>query len=709
MRRTLILVLLGLTAGAQQPPTPTDLVKFQVSTNLVVVNVTVKDKSGNPILGLTKDQFQIFEDDKPQAISVFELQNLSHEKLPVIATEKPPEEPDQGPKPEVEKPKKKTEKDLETAAEGELKYKDRRLLVLFFDLASMKPAEEIRAQQAALKFIAEQMTASDLVCLMTFKSSLTVDVDFTDDREQLIEAIQNLPIGEMAEFSAESPGPLDLPADEEEDAGKTLFTADDAEFNIFNTDRKLSALESAVKYLGTLPEKKALVYLSAGVGRTGVENQAQLRATINWAIRSNVAFYPVDARGLVAMPPAGDATQAAVKGTAIYSGALHRQQFGQLHEKQETLYSLAADTGGKALLDNNDLTLGIVQAQKDINTYYILGYYSTNAAEDGKFRRIRVRIPSRPDAKLDYRSGYFANKVWKDFTAADKERQLEEAMQLENPKTEVPMALEINWFRTTSQSYFVPIAIKLPGAVVGMAKKGKDQIAELDFAGKIMDVKGKTVASVRDTIRVKLNDANASEWTKKPIEYDTGFSLPPGRYKLRFVVRENQTGKLGTFDTRFEIPDLNTVWTSLRMSTVVWANQFAPLSEAVASATNDKKLLAMHPLVQENRKLVPSITKVYRRDQNLYVYFEVYDPRMEEGRPPSVAATLSLFRNAQKAYESTPVRVTQLAPSRNRTMPFQFQLPLKDLEPGQYICQVNVIDEIGRKFSFPRAPLVLLP
>ncbi len=706
MRRMISLVILALAAGAQQPPT--DLVKFQVSTNLVVVNVSVRDRSGQPILGLKKEDFQIFEDDKPQTLAIFELQQLSQEKLPVISAEKPPEEPEQGPKPEVEKPKKKELADVKPPSEVELKYKDRRLLVLFFDLASMKPAEEIRAQQAALKFITQQMTASDLVCLMTFKGSLTVDVDFTDDREALIEAIKALPIGEMAAFSEDAPTGPDIDIDEEEEM-RTLFTADDAEFNIFNTDRKLSALESAVKYLGTLPEKKALIYLSAGVGKTGVENQAQLRATINWAIRSNVAFYPVDARGLVAMPPAGDATQAAIRGTAIYSGQQHRQHMAKMTDKQETLYSLAADTGGKALLDNNDLSLGIVQAQRDISTYYILGYYSTNAAEDGKFRRIRVRVASHPQAKLEYRSGYFANKVWKDFTAADKERQLEEAMQLENPKTEVPMALEINWFRTTGRTYFVPVALKIPGAVVGLARKGKDQIAELDFAGKVTDARGKTVGSVRDTIRVKLNDANASEWTKKPLQYDSGFSLTPGRYKLRFVVRENQTGRIGTFDTRFEIPDLNTVWSSLRMSTVVWGSQYEPLTSAVASATNDKKLLSMHPLVQDNKKLLPSITRVFRKNQNLYVYFEVYDPRMEEDQRPSVAATLSLFRGPQKAFESSPVRVTQLAPARNRTIPFQLQIPLKDLDAGQYVCQLNVVDEIGRKFTFPRAPLVLLP
>ena len=139
----------------------------------------------------------------------------------------------------------------------------------------------------------------------------------------------------------------------------------------------MAALESAVKMLGSLAEKKALVYFASGMTRTGIDNQAQLRATINAAIRNNVAFYPVDARGLVATAPLGDATQGSPGGQGLYSGSSQRTAQSNFQGQQETLYTLAADTGGKALLDNNDLSMGMVQAQQDISSYYILGYYST--------------------------------------------------------------------------------------------------------------------------------------------------------------------------------------------------------------------------------------------------------------------------------------------------------------------------------------------
>src|SRR5207244_1506565 len=105
---------------------------------------------------------------------------------------------------------------------------------------------------------------------------------------------------------------------------------------------------------------------------------------------------PVDSRGLEASAPAGDASVASPRGTGVFSGSKQSSVTASFDDSQETLYSLAADTGGKALLDSNDLTLGIRQAQTDISSYYIIGYYSTNSADDGKFRRIQVRLASQP-------------------------------------------------------------------------------------------------------------------------------------------------------------------------------------------------------------------------------------------------------------------------------------------------------------------------
>lgn len=453
------------------------------------------------------------------------------------------------------------------------------------------------------------------------------------------------------------------------------------------------------------PEKKALIYFSSGVSKTGVDNQSQLQSTVNAAVRANVAFYPIDARGLMATPPGGDASTASPKGTGIFTGKSQRGIRDKINDQQETLYTLAADTGGKAMLDNNDLSVGIAQAQKDINSYYILGYYSTNTAEDGKYRRIRVRVNSQPLAKLDYRPGYYASKLFKNFSASDKEQQLQEALTLGDPVTDLPMALEVDYFRLARDKYFVPISVKIPGSSLSVSSKDK---TDFDFIGQIRDKGGKLIGGVRDGIQVKLTESDASKLGRKQLEYDTGVTLPPGDYILRFLARENQSGKMGTFETAFTVPDLSKDSTTVRVSSVVWSNQREPVGSSVGSAGTSSKLLAMHPLVQDGQKLVPSITRVFRKDQRLYVYFEVYDPAAGQ-QPPSVAAELTLFRAKSKVFESEPVRLTQVSTNRSNTMAFRFQLPLSNLQPGQYTCQVNVIDEQARKFAFARSPLVVVP
>ena len=378
-------------------------------------------------------------------------------------------------------------------------------------------------------------------------------------------------------------------------------------------------------------------------------------------------------------------------------------------DTQETLVTLASDTGGKAMLDTNDLSMGIRQAQEDIGSYYIIGYYSKNETADGKFRRIKVNLLDKNiSAKLDYRTGYYAGKQFKNFNSSDKERQLEEALTLGDPVSELPLALEVDYFRVAKERYSVPISVKIPGSAVGLTKKGAKQTVDFDFIGQVRDASGKLVGGVRDNITVKLNDTDAEKIGRRYLQYDSVLTLAPGTYDLRFLARENLTGKMGTFETKFTVPDLSAA-KSLRVSSVVLSNQKEPVSSAVGSADSNKRLLAAHPLVENGQKTVPSITRVFRGDQTLYVYGEVYDPAMDPDRKiPDIQADFALLRGGQTAYTSRPLRLNKLATSRPGVAQFTFQIPLAKLPPGQYISQVNVIDETGRKFAFLRNNIVLL-
>ncbi len=704
--------LLASQLSSQQPPT------FSTTANVVVVNVTVTGRDGKAIGNLTGGDFLVYEDGKLQTLQSCELQKLDTKPLEPIQPAKTlqiraaPQPAPAAPAPETAPETPPAKPDLH----------DRRLIVMLFDISNMQPQEQIRAVDAAIKFLGTQMTTSDVVSIMTFGSELKTVQDFTADRDQLISILHAFHVGEASELSTQA----DTGADTQDISG--ALVADETEFNIFNSDRKLAALEDAARRLSHYPEKKALVYISSGIEKTGVENQSQLQATVNAAIRANVAFYPIDARGLMATPPGGDATQAASVGSNLYSGSRQQSLMDSFHNTQETLDTLASDTGGKALLDSNDLTLGMTQVQKDMSSYYMLTYASTNAAEDGKYRRIQVKLaPKAGDlkAKLEFKQGYYAPTTFAKMTGANKEAQLQEALLSDNPLTDLPLAVEVDYFRLAKNKYFVPISVRIPGSALSFTNKGAKAATELDFIGEIRDARGKQASMVGDTIPLKVASTTAGEVTRKQIQYDTGFTLGPGKYKLKFVARENGEGKTGTFEAPFTVPDLGS-GNALRLSSVILSNQVQAVKEQIAGAKNSKKLVAEDPLIDESgQKIMPNVTRVFRTGQKMSVYLELYDPGVmqftgssqsqaqgqSQGQSSgiaSVTATVAFYQGDKKVLETPAVRVNRLNAKRPGVVPLRLQTLLKSLPAGQYVCQVNVIDQLGHKFAFPRNSIAVL-
>jgi VWFA-related protein len=692
------LVLLAPAAQQAQHSSQGDAT-IKVNTNLVILDVTVLDKSGKVVSGLGKNDFTVLEDGKAQKVSVFEFQKLENDKA-APALPAPPALMAGGsaiPKVAITK-----QQGIAPSKPGAVRFQDRRLVVMLFDLASMQPDDQVHANEAATKFINSSLQPNDVVAIMVNSTSLQVAQDFTNDKDQLLAVIKSFSVGQNSDLAnAGTTGDMTTG----EDTG-AAFESDETESNIFSTDQKLVALETAAKMLASLPEKKALVYFSAGVGKSGMDNQAQLRSTVAAAVRSNVAFYPIDISGLVALPPGGDATHANGRGNSMFTGAAQASQKQSFDDKQETLVTLAEDTGGKAFLDSNDVAGEIKDARDDVHSYYILGFYSTNEKEDGKFRRIQVKI-NKPglQAKLDYRDGYYADKTFKKFTGSDKETQLQEALLLGDPLTDVPLAVEADYFRLGLQTYYVPISVRVPGSVIPMVKKGSKEQTQIDFIGQIYNSHGSIVEKLRDYIEVKVDDETAAQIAKRSLQYDAGFTLPPGAYTIKVLARENLSGKMGTYEGKFVIPNLNAAGAgSLRVSSVVWSNQRESVKAAVGGSLTDRKGIESDPLIQNGEKLVPNIRKVFRTDQNLYVYMEVYDPAPD----PSVAAALTFYRGRVKAYQSAPVRLTETMSNRAGVMPVRFQIPLSALAPGKYTCQVNVIDEKAAKFAFPRTELMVV-
>lgn len=666
----LMCLLCGLAAFAltdaqqkQQPQQTAVLDKtptFSVEAAMVVVDITVRDSRGNLLPDLKKEDFKIYEDNIPQSIVTFAAEKVAigapAEATTPVATgteagkEKPPaasEIVNLGLNPNLP-----VKKEI---------FSGKRLMILFFDLSSLDTENLIRSVEAANKFIAKQTGPQDLIAIATYDSTLNLAQDFTNDQALILKTLKDI----------SSPDSGDTATEDLSDASTSddSFVPDNVQFNIFNTDRRLSALESLAKMYREFPERKSLIYFSSGVSTTGVENNAQIRSTVDNANRSNMSIYTVDSQGLVAMPPGGNASQASA-GRAMFGGGAMGRQRSNLQASQETLVTLSHDTGGKAFTDSNDLGLALKQVQKDTNVYYVLGYFSSNSKEDGKYRKIRIEL-IKPGMKIEHRPGYFASKSFKQLNQQERDLQLQQAMTVDRPFVDVPLILQANFFRKDNSTTLVPISIELDGDGLKFEEKGANRESRFEFVAQAMDPKGKVASVARDSVQVKLPADKAEKLKSGGIFYSTGFQLKPGDYKLRFLVRDNVTGKLGSFEQPIRVPSLDLK--QLSLSSIVLGNQLASTRQTDSAVSHQgtmrrfqEMITGYDPLVLGGRKVVPSIGNVFLSGQTVYVYFQVYGAAENpETKKPSIEADLMLIRDKTKILEAQPQYVQQWTRATN--------------------------------------------
>jgi len=673
--------------------------RIQVSSELVLVNVVAHDKKGNLVRDLKKGDFTLLEDGKKQEIATFDF-----EKVDELATAGPAEAAVSGVAGGALLSARKQ-------AEPSLDARDRRLILLFFDFSAMDPEQIDRSVDAAKKFVDTKMQPADLMALVSLATNMRVDLDFTDDKTKLLAALTAFHSGQGQGFENGSTGSAEGAA---ETSG--AFSADDTDFNTFNADRKLLALQSLMQALGKLPQKKSLIYFSNGISQSGADNQSALRATTAAAVKANVSIYSLDIRGLQAFPPGGEAQSASLHGQSAYSGQSVLNDLSGNAASQETLATLSSDTGGKAFFDSNDFSGVFSQVQKDSSAYYVLGFTSNNPLKDGRFRRLKVQV-NRTDLKLDFRAGYYAGRDFEHLNRADREQQLVDELDTQLPRVDVPLYAGAAYFRQDDAHYYLAVALVIPGSQIPFVTEKEKDNATIDIIGEALEGGKLRVGQLRDT--VKLAVESTQQVRRKNVQYNTGFVLAPGSYHLKFIVRENQSGRMGSFETDVQIPDLRK--TPLKMSSVVLSSLRAP----VATKKN-----GANPLIRDQLELVPNITHVFAPDQHLYLQYEVYDAakgknpaplganvqsRTAKGAPAAkpakdsirVFTSIEFLQGATKIYESKPVVANKVTALDRKAVIFQMDLPLEALKPGLYLCQVNVIDDVAGSFSFPRLPLLI--
>jgi hypothetical protein len=355
-----------------------------------------------------------------------------------------------------------------------------------------------------------------------------------------------------------------------------------------------------------------------------------------------------------------------------------------------------------------------------------VGYSPSLVRADGRFHRIRVAV-NRAGARVEARPGYFAPKDFRRFTRQDKELQLEQAMELDTPFVDLPLAVEAAYFRLRDGKFHVVLAAKIPGSAVSFLEKSATHQTEFDFFWRATDGAGHPAAVLRDTLPVKLSAGTYAHVVSGSILYEGGIVLPAGKYQLKVVARENKSGKLGTFEEPLVLPVMGQ--SGLALSSVVVSNQ---LQEAEAGVKAGKRKDAgSSPLHLGSRSVLPSVTRVFRTNQKLYVYLESYRDKaasqagstgnpsdeaagpaesaaLAAATPPSVA--LVFFRRGVKVSEAGLFagkleRAGKTGPGKAA---YFVEIPLQEFPPGRYSMQVNVLDPAADRAAFARVSIAIM-
>jgi VWFA-related protein len=732
----------GLT-GQQTPPARAPI--FRGAAELVRVDVVVRDRDGNVVRGLTAADFTVAEDGRAQQVVSFAFEEIRVDPLPplmastVLGIEQLQAAASQRsmvlapaagvePAPPVTAPDPAVGDDLT----------GRRMIVLLFDTSSMQPEEIERAVTSAHEYVQTQMTPADLVAVATVGQSLTILRDFTSDREALRTTLDGFDLTAGAGFEQPEAVEAVEVTEETAEADPADLPLDDGEFGIFNNDRRLRAMRVLCTALATVDQKKALLYFSSGLSRSGSDNQVELRAVTNTCNRSNTSIYPVDSRGLSAVVPGGAPGGGGGRGggggggrggggASVFSGRSMISQFSSLNASQETLSTLAADTGGEVFLDSNDFGPAFTRVLHDLSAYYLLGYSSTNSTPDGKFRRITVRLRNTSTGyRVEARRGYYAKADFAHLGRDDRERQLQEQIASAVSSTDLPVVATTSWFRLPDNRFYVPVSLAVPGSQVRVptATQLDRGNASVDVLGVVTDEQGRVVGRIRDTMQIPA--AQAAALAGRQLQYQSGVTLPAGHFKVKVAVRENADGLMGTFEFPIAIPDLKAE--PIKVSPIVLSTQLRSMRgggpggrggrggapggapDPAGRGFNSRRggggpqwgTESPNPLLRNGQEIVQSLSHVVLRTQPMYFYFEVYDPAAAPGGATKVRASLAFYRGRVKIFETPVTERIAIDDADRKAVIFQLQVPAAGLLPGLYTCQVNVIDEVAGRFAFPR-------
>ena len=704
----LIAVLLSSVALAQQPD---DVIRTK--SNLVNIDVIVKDKKGKYISDLKAEDFTIVENGVAQKIEFFDA--------PLTRTE-------------TTNP---TTPGAQPAAPTPPVVAARNYVVIVLDsqttdVTNLKPVRE-----GMVKYVRERITDEDVVALLSVTNGLQMLQPFTQDKAKLIAALENLSVNstsknfeqkDLAEnigaqrevLTAGAPNgdiKLDSPAAARLMIAQRVlqqFIQLRTALSLQQARPVLAALAAISEGLRPIPGKKTLVLFSQGFVTPAVLDW-QVQSTIDIANRANVAIYIIDSAGLRANAP-GSGSLVPGNPMAGVSGITNQEQrikavggetqFDYVRQEGQSreydiLYRISGDTGGKLFRGNNDLGQGLERINEEMRARYTLAYRSTNQNFDGTFRKVKIDV-RRPDAQLISRSGYYAIPPEEIVLLSPADKKLLAGFTTAQANPELPLSVALSQFRSRDGLFTVPVALELPPSAVKFERKGEKRLMQLEVLGVLKATPEKVLSRLGGNFDINLSDTEYQSIVNNNIFYRQDMVLAPGDYTLDLIVRDRLSGKATAKREQFVVPEPDGEFAATNIVLSRYVEQ-APLPALGSEGPSDV-------FIHGKSWIRPSPGRKFQATDNLIMFLSVYNAaNSPDTTKPMVRVTVRLLKDGQPATKPFDFMLTDVENQPVPHLTFAEYIRLAGLAPGNYTAAIEIKDMVTRKSVKQDARFTIIP
>lgn len=670
-------VLAGAALGAQttqpQPPAPSDqqgppAITFRAETNYVEVDARVLDANGAFVPGLTAADFQVLEDGKPQKVDAFTFVNMPVERQARPLFAKTPIEPD--------------------VANNVTGY-DGRVYVLVLDDQHTHPLRTNRTKAAARRFVERYIGANDVAAVVYTSGRSDAAQEFTNSQRRLLASVDRF-MGRKLRSST-------LERLDEEQRTRGMRQQGDTIRDPFDMERgytartALDSIRNLANYLaGISGRRKAIIYFSEGIDvdifdvfspTNGASDVLQAsRDLVAAATRANVAIYGIDPRGLGAMADDMIEVQDMPQDTSLNLGMSSFNN--ELQRSQDSLRVLSTETGGFAIVNQNDLNAAFERVVADNSTYYLLGYYSSNERRDGRFRKIEVKV-NRPGVTVRSRKGYVAARGKNDDKPDPRTPpELRAALMSPLPTSALPMALGAAVFKGPDGKGAVVLSTLIAARDLALTEANGTFNNHLDVVVTAADYSGKQFPGDRATLNLALKPDSVPRLRAGGFRILNSIDLPYGRYQLRVAAREDNTKRAGSVVYDLDVPDFS------KEKLAVSGIALTSISSSLTPTARSKDPLA---------KMLPAPMTTYRdfvQGDEIALFAEVYDNSSKAAHKVEIEASLR-SEGGQPVFQTREERDSSELKGGPGGYGFMTRVPLKDVPPGLYVLRIQGRARIG--------------